>query len=103
SRALSVRKPTNRECRRWSSGVHSVNCPTSTGFNQRQSFIFCESLTPSSAFRFRQIREGTRSGREDIRRSVVSINPFFVLKGDGCEFRHWLACNAEVTTHLEGW
>ena len=32
----------NRECRRWSSGVHSTysNCPTNFGLNHRQSFIF---------------------------------------------------------------
>ena len=39
---LSSRKPTKRECRKWSSGVHSVNSnwPTKAGFNHRQSFIF---------------------------------------------------------------
>jgi hypothetical protein len=38
---LSSRSATHFECRRWLSGVHSVNSnwPTSTGFNQRHSFI----------------------------------------------------------------
>ena len=39
---LSSRRPTNLVCRRWLSPVHSrnSNCPTSTGFSQRQSAIF---------------------------------------------------------------
>jgi hypothetical protein len=39
---VSSRRPMNRECRRWCSPVHSTNsnCPTSTGFSQRQSTIF---------------------------------------------------------------
>jgi hypothetical protein len=39
---LSSRKPMNRVCRRWRSLVHSKNsnCPTSTGFSHRHSFIF---------------------------------------------------------------
>ena len=39
---LSSRSAMNLVCRRWSSGVHSTNsnCPTSTGFSQRQSAIF---------------------------------------------------------------
>jgi hypothetical protein len=40
--------PTNRECLRCLSGVHSTNsnCPTSTGFHQRQFFIFA-AVSPS--------------------------------------------------------
>jgi hypothetical protein len=39
---LSSLMPTNRECLKWLSGVHSTNsnCPTNAGLSQWQSFIF---------------------------------------------------------------
>src|SRR4051812_48339911 len=44
----SSRKPINRECRKWLSGVHSTNsnCPTSSGFSHRHALIL-SAVSPS--------------------------------------------------------
>ena len=65
---LSSRRPTNLECRRWSSAVHSKNsnCPTSTGFSHRHAAIFaCVRPCPHRPLRASgKLTNGTLVGHE---------------------------------------
>ena len=88
--SLSSLRATNRECRRWLSGVHSTysNCPTNTGFNQRHSFILsavrpCPQRPPRASGRFTNGHFGiSRPWKRRCSCALrAGVNPLRVLAG----------------------